>query len=80
MDIMKENSNLPKLLARKILGLPTDRKVILNIANLVPVKGHIYLLQAFKKSLKTRKELFLVIIGGGPLYYKLRKYSKKYRY
>ncbi|NJE11147.1 glycosyltransferase [Thermococcus sp. MAR1] len=54
-----------KFEARKILGLPSDKRVILNVANLVPVKGHEFLIRAFSKVVKERKDVLLIIVGDG---------------
>lgn len=53
----------PRDKARQLLGLPSDEFVFGTIGRLVPVKGHIYLLEAFAelKSVDTR----LAIIGEG---------------
>jgi len=51
----------------KILGLPTDRKIILTIGNLVQVKGHTYLISAMAELIKERSDLLCVIVGGGQL-------------
>jgi len=57
---------------RKKLNLPENKKIILNVANLYAVKGHVVLLEAIKEILKERKDIFCVIIGAGPLRRNLR--------
>ena len=49
---------------------PKGQKVItfLIISGLVPKKGHIFLLKAFKKSYKRNKDIRLTIVGEGPLH------------
>lgn len=75
------NSNLfkpmDKVLARKRLNLSEDKKIILNVANLVPVKGHKYLIEAMKNIVKDRKDIMLIIVGDGPLRGDLEKQIKK---
>ena len=45
------------------------------VASLIPQKGHIFLLRAFKEALgMTNKMLNLRIVGDGYLYFKLKKY------
>ncbi len=66
-----------KTLARKKLNLPLDRKIILNVASLVPVKGHEYLIQAMGKIVRQRKNVLLVIVGDGSLKTKLRQMVKR---
>ncbi len=56
-----------KARARKKLALPQDKKILLNVGNLVPVKGHEHLIKAMVNVLKARKDVLLVIIGDGPL-------------
>ncbi len=56
---------------REELGLPLDKKIVLSVGNLVPVKGHEFLIQASKTVLNTRKDVLFVIVGGGPLRKKL---------
>jgi teichuronic acid biosynthesis glycosyltransferase TuaC len=60
------------LTARKTLGLPTDKKILLSVGNLVTVKGHIYLIDAMSRVLKDEKNVILLIIGSGPLREKLQ--------
>jgi len=73
----KKFKPIPQSTARRALQLPADKRIVLNVANLVPVKGHIYLIQAFKKVVETVGNALLVIVGGGPLRSKLEKYAKK---
>ena len=58
---------------RKRLNLPDDKKIIINVANLVPVKGHIYLLNALSEVIKHHRDVLLVIVGDGPEWKKLEK-------
>ena len=68
---------MDKVKTRKKLDLPLDRKIILNVANLVPVKGHGYLIRAMVSVVKERREVLLVIVGGGPLYDKLKEMVRR---
>lgn len=65
-----------KVIARKQLGLPCDKKILLNVANLVPIKGHRYLVDAMKRVVKARNDVMLIIIGNGSLRSKLEKQIK----
>jgi len=67
---------LPRVVARKILNLPLEKRILLNVANLVPVKGHIYLLRAYKRVINSRNDVHLIIVGRGPLRRKLERYAK----
>lgn len=53
--------------AREKLKLPLDKKIILNVGMLTPIKGTIYLINAFADIIKKNDGLFLIIIGHGPL-------------
>lgn len=59
---------------RKKLGLPLDKKIILNVGNLYgEVKGHKYLIEAMNKVVEQRKDVLCLIIGGGKLENRLKK-------
>lgn len=68
---------IDKELSRSQLGLPLDKKIILNVANLVPVKGHEYLIKAMKKVIEKRDDVILIIVGDGPLSPQLKNLVKK---
>jgi len=68
---------MDKVLARKQLDLPQDKKIILNVANLVSIKGHKYLIEAIKNVVKGREDIMLIIVGDGPLRKDLEKQIKK---
>ena len=57
---------------RKKWGISDNIKVIGSIGRLHPVKGHSYLISAFKLLANDFPDLHLVIIGDGPLYADLR--------
>src|SRR5437867_4100451 len=57
--------SMPKLEARASLRLDPERKVILFVGNLVPVKGVEFLLEAIARL--NRSDVVLYIIGDGPL-------------
>ena len=48
------------------LGIPEDCIVIGNTANLKPIKGHRYLIEAFANVVENNNKLRLVIAGNGP--------------
>jgi len=58
---------MDKFEARLKLGIPQDKKVLLNVANLVPVKGQKYLIESMKKIARVEDNVVLYIIGDGPL-------------
>jgi glycosyltransferase involved in cell wall biosynthesis len=56
---------LDKQIARKQLGLPADKRIIVSVGNLVERKGFQILLQALRRLIdKGYNDLFLVIVGG----------------
>jgi teichuronic acid biosynthesis glycosyltransferase TuaC len=59
--------------ARISLGLPVEKQILLTVANLVPQKGHTYLLDSLKKITGSRSNFVLVIVGGGELERDLRQ-------
>jgi glycosyltransferase involved in cell wall biosynthesis len=64
---------MPTQEAKKKLGLPLNKKVLLSVGNLVDVKGHIYLVDAMNIVLKKRNDVILVIVGSGSLKERLQK-------
>jgi glycosyltransferase involved in cell wall biosynthesis len=63
----------PQQEARKKLGLPLEKKILLSVGNLVNIKGHSFLIDAMSFVLKKRSDVILIIVGSGPLKAKLRK-------
>ncbi|MDI6916878.1 MAG: glycosyltransferase family 4 protein [Thermoplasmatales archaeon] len=55
------------LSARKELGLPLSKKILVNIANLEEYKGQKYLIEAMKEVLTVRNNVLLYIVGRGSL-------------
>ena len=62
---------IDRFVCQRELGLPTNRKILLSIGNLVEEKGHVYLIEAIKEILKYRQDIFCVIVGKGRLKEKL---------
>lgn len=62
---LAESQQLPRDDARKSLGLPQGSRLIGTIGRLVPVKGHIYLVQAFAKIAEKHSDSILAIVGEG---------------
>lgn len=59
--------------ARRRAGLPADATVLLAVGNLVPVKGHAFLLAALAPVLRADARRVLVVVGDGPLASSLRR-------
>ena len=51
---------------RDALSLPRDKKILLAVGNLDPVKGYQYLIEAMKIVTEQRKDILCVIVGQGP--------------
>lgn len=62
---------------KKILQLPSDKKAILAVGNLVEIKNHKYLIEAMNEVVKHRKDVLCIIVGSGKLKNKLEKQIKK---
>jgi len=59
------------------LNLPHNKKLILNVGHLIPVKGLDYLIESVKNISAQRKDILCIIIGYGPLKKDLEKQIKK---
>jgi len=78
LDIEKTTLGLlPKNQARNKLEIAPDAFVFGTIGRLVAVKGHIYLLEAFKQIQSNHPSAKLVIIGGGKLEQNLKSFIQK---
>jgi len=55
------------LACRKALNLPQDKKIILTVVNLDPIKGQMHLVEAVQKMIQERKDILCVIVGAGKL-------------
>lgn len=64
---------IPMYKARRELGLPLNKKMLLSVGNLVDVKGHTYLIDAMQFVLKKRNDIILIIVGDGVLRENLEK-------
>jgi len=64
---------IPQQEARKKLGLPLKKKILLSVGNLVNIKGHSFLVDAMSIILKKRDDVILIIVGSGTLKIKLQK-------
>lgn len=62
---------------RTELGLPEDKKILLSVGNLIPIKGHKYLIKAMCMVIKERPDVLLLIIGEGHLKELLKKRIKQ---
>ncbi len=59
---------------RNNLGLPLEKKIILNVGNLYDtIKGHKYLIEAMSEVVKHRNDVLCFIVGDGKLRHNLEK-------
>jgi glycosyltransferase involved in cell wall biosynthesis/ubiquinone/menaquinone biosynthesis C-methylase UbiE len=56
---------LPKVKARKELGLPKEQNILLFAGGLAPVKGFRYLLDAMPEIVRSHSNTLLIVIGKG---------------
>jgi glycosyltransferase involved in cell wall biosynthesis len=63
---------------RELLHLPQDKKILLNIGNLLAAKGQKYLIDAVYRIHKVRPDVLCVIIGSGRLMSDLKKQVDMY--
>ncbi len=64
--------------ARQRLGLPQDRKIIVSVGRLEPVKGHSVLLDACLKISKQGPPFTCYVLGNGSLETALKQKTKEY--
>jgi len=57
---------------RKLLGLDSNKSIIMSIGNLEPIKGHSDLILAIKKLISSTKGILCLIIGTGTLEKRLK--------
>lgn len=62
---------------KKILELPSGKKIILTVGNLVEIKGHKYLIGAMNEVVKHRKDVLCIMVGSGKSKNELEKQIKK---
>ena len=68
--------NIPINKAKERLNLPKDKKIILSVGNLEPIKGHKYLIEAIESVIRRRKDVLCLIVGNGELKNELEKQIK----
>ena len=78
LDIEKTTAGLlPKATAQAKLGVDPGSFVFGTIGRLVNVKGHFYLLDAFKQFVQKNPSAKLIIIGGGALEQQMKNYLQE---
>jgi len=61
------------VMCRDYLNLPQDKKILLTVANLEPVKGQKYLIEAIGEVIQERKDILCIIVGRGRLEQTLKR-------
>lgn len=64
---------------RAELRIPNEATVILTVSRLVEEKGHVYLIDAVRRVLAAHADVFLVIVGWGPLEGLLKERVREFR-
>lgn len=65
------------LYCKKILNISANCKIILSVGNLLPIKGHRYLIEAIKEIAKNRTDIICYIVGNGYLMKTLQEQINK---
>lgn len=76
IDIDKFSITATKEQLREHYGFGKDEKIVIIVGSLRELKGHKYLLEAFKMVRKKISNVKLLIVGSGPLEGKLRNQSQ----
>lgn len=71
-------SPAPMEQARALLGLPSDKRIILFVGNLTENKGLLPLLRAFQLVRQRRRDVLLTLVGHGPLQAELKQKALQY--
>lgn len=74
---LEKFSVLSKTVARGRLGLPSDKKILLSVGRLVPLKGLLDLMRAAKILQARRDDWLCVVVGEGPQRKELEDYIQR---
>jgi len=69
---LKDISKIKAPFIRQKLSIPKKAKILGCIANFADHKDHYTLLRVFKSLAEKRKDFYLVLVGNGPLYQKIK--------
>jgi glycosyltransferase involved in cell wall biosynthesis len=58
---------------RERLGIPLDKRVVLSVGRMIDVKGHLFVLGAVEKVIRSQPDALFLWVGGGPLQEELRE-------
>jgi len=62
---------------RKEFGIPQDSIIIGHVGRFTTEKNHTFILEIFKKCLDYKENLYLMLVGDGELFEKIKKYSEE---
>jgi teichuronic acid biosynthesis glycosyltransferase TuaC len=77
VDVTRFTPDLDYSILKRKLKIPEDHMIILSVGALIPRKGHQYLVQAMAPLLEWCDLCSLVIIGEGPLHYRLEQLARE---
>lgn len=76
LNFLKRYSHIPKKRLRNTLGIENNKKVLIYVGRLVPIKRVDFIIHAFAKVHKQFQDCVLYILGDGPERKKLENLSK----
>lgn len=76
IDPLKFEVKESKHMLRTGYNFPLENKVLIYVATLSKIKGHIYLLKAFEDIIRYYPDIKLVLVGDGPLKKELASYTR----
>ncbi len=78
VDLQRFHPSKDGAAIRRELGVPPDAILAGNVARMVEGRGHVWLLRAFEAAAARAPQLWLALIGRGPLKKALREARKKH--
>lgn len=73
IDISKFNPNLKDHTLRQQIGIPNDAFVIGHVGRFVEAKNHSFLIDVFNEVSQKNDNVYLVLVGNGPLLIEIQK-------
>ena len=79
IDVKKWSEEVSKPISKSSLGFSDDDLLILFVARMVPAKGPLELLKAFREIHETSPHVKLILVGEGPLLHTLQDYITEHQ-